>query len=92
MPPQALETWPVDVEFAAYKVALGQVFSKYFGFLLSVSACPYFIHIFHSSTTNNSMISAKDSNIKSNTHLSGLKKKVLKPICKYDSNFCHYFH
>jgi hypothetical protein len=55
------------VEFAAYKVALGQVFSKYFGFPLSVSACPYFTLIFHSSTTDNSIISAKDSIIKSNT-------------------------
>lgn len=78
------------VEFAADKVAPGQVFSKYFGFPLSVSACTYFILIFHSATTDNSKISANDSIIQSNTHLSGLKRKVLKPVCEYENNnFCH---
>jgi hypothetical protein len=83
----------MHVEFALDKVALGQVFSKCFGFPLSVSAYTYFILTFNSANTDNSKISANDSIIKSNTHLSGLKRKVLKPICEYENNnFCHYLH
>jgi len=74
------------VEFAPDKVAPGQVSSKYFGFPLSVSACTYFILTFHSAATDNTKISANDSIIKSNTRLSGLKRKVLKPICEYENS------